>query len=43
MPKNPRVRTLLVSQNNKGSETVLKSAWQPFCHIFFKSGPKMSS
>ena len=33
MPKNPRVRTLLGSQDVKGSKTVLKSPWRPFYQI----------
>ena len=34
MPQKPRVRTLIDSQHVKGSERVLKSAQQYFCHIF---------
>ena len=34
MPKNPCVRTLLGSKDARGTKTVLKSPWQPFCHIF---------
>ena len=37
MPKKPRVRTLMGSQHAKGSETLLKSAWQYFSRIFFIS------
>ena len=33
MPKKPRVRTLMDSQHVKGSETLLKSARQYFCHF----------
>ena len=38
MPKKPRVRTLMDSQHVKGfkgSESLLKSARQYFCHIFW--------
>ena len=34
MPKKPRVRTLMDIQHVKGSERLLKSAWQYICHIF---------
>ena len=34
MPKNPPVRTLMDSQHLKGTEKLLKSAQQYFCHIF---------
>ena len=34
MPKKPSVRTLIDSQHIKGSERLLKSARQYFCHIF---------
>ena len=34
MPKKPGVRTLVGRQHVKGSKTVLKSAWEKFCHIF---------
>ena len=34
MPKKPHVRTLMDSQHVKVSETLHKSAWQYFCHIF---------
>ena len=40
MPKKPRVRTLMDSQQVKGSETLLKSARQCFCHIFDNSERK---
>ena len=32
--QKPRVRTLMDSQHFKGSETLLKSAWQYFCDLF---------
>ena len=34
MPKKPCVRTLMDSQDVKGSERLLKSAGKDFCHIF---------
>ena len=34
MPKKPRARTLMDSQHVKGSETLLKCAWQYFCNVF---------
>ena len=34
MPKMPRLRTLMESQPVKGSQRLLKSAWQCFSHIF---------
>ena len=34
MPQKPRVRTLIDSQQVKGSEKLLKSARHYFCHIF---------
>ena len=40
MPKRPRVITLMNSQHVKGSETLLKSARQYFCHIFHHSERK---
>ena len=43
MPKKPRVRTLMDSQHVKGSETLLKSARQNFCHIFWSFRKKISS
>ena len=33
MPKKLRVRTLMASQHAKGSEALLKSAWQCFRRI----------
>ena len=39
----PRVRTLIHSQHIKGSETLLKSTWQCFCHIFWSLWQKISS
>ena len=33
MPKKPRVRTLMDSQHVNGSQKLLKSARQYFCHI----------
>ena len=43
MPKKPRVRTLMDSQHVKVSETLLKSARQNFCHIFWSFRKKISS
>ena len=43
MPKNPCVRTLVGSQHVKGSKTVLNSAGQYFCHIFWWVWKKISS
>ena len=46
MPKKPRVRTLMDSQHVKGfkgSESLLKSARQYFCHIFWSLWKKISS
>ena len=34
MPKKALVRTLMDSEHVKGSERLLKSARQYFCHIF---------
>ena len=34
MPNTPRVRTIKENEHVKGSETLLKSAQQYFCHIF---------
>ena len=34
VPKKSRVRTLMGSQDVKGSETLLKPAWQYFCRTF---------
>ena len=35
MPKKPRVRRLIDSQHVKGFKTLVKTAWQYFCHIFW--------
>ena len=35
MPKKPRIKTLMDSQNVKASERQLKSARQYFCYVFF--------
>ena len=43
MPKKPRVRTLLDSEDINVSETLLKSAWHCFCQIFWSLWKKMSS
>ena len=43
MPKKPRARTLMDSQHVKVSETLLKSAWQYSCPIFWSVKNKMSS
>ena len=43
MPKKPLVGTLMDSQHVKGSETVLKSAWQYFWLIFLSVSKKISS
>ena len=43
MPKKPRVRALMDSQQVKGSETLLKSARRYFCHIFLSFWKKISS
>ena len=43
MPKKPRVRTLKESQHVKGSEKLLKSARQNFCHIFWSLWKEISS
>ena len=46
MPKKPRVRTLMDSQHVKGfkgSESLLKSARQYFCHIFWSLWKEISS
>ena len=42
MPKKPRVRTLMDSQNVKRSKTVPNSARQYFCHIFDHSERKLA-
>ena len=41
--KKTRVKTLMDSQHFKGSETLLKSARQFFCHIFWSLLKKISS
>ena len=41
--KKTRVRTLMESQHVKGSEWVLKSARQYFCHIFLSLWKKIST
>ena len=43
MPKKTPVRTLMHSQHVKRSETLLKSARQYFCHIFWSFRKKISS
>ena len=43
MPQKPRVRTLIDSQHVKGSEKLLKSARQYFCHIFLSLWKEISS
>ena len=43
MPKNPHVRTLMDSQDVKSSKTLLKTARQYFCHIFWSLWNKISS
>ena len=43
MPKKPRVRTLMDSQYANGSERLLKSARQYFCHIFWSLWKEISS
>ena len=43
MPKKPRVRTLIYSQHVKGSETLLKLAWQCFSRIFWSVWTKIPS
>ena len=43
MHKKSCVRTLMDSQHVKGSETLLKSARQYFCHIFWSLWKNMSS
>ena len=43
MPKKPRVRTLMDSQHVKGSQTLLKSAQQNFCHTFRSFMKKINS
>ena len=43
MPKKPFVRKLIHSQHVKGSERLLKSAVQYFCHIFWSLRKEISS
>ena len=43
MPKKPRVRTLMDSQQVKGSQTMLKYARQYLCQIFSSLWKKRSS
>ena len=43
MPKKLRVRTHMDSQRGDRFETLLKSAWQYFCHIFWKIWKKIST
>ena len=43
MPKKALVRTLMDSEHVKGSERLLKSARQYFCHIFWWLRQKISS
>ena len=43
MPKKTHVRILMHSQHVKGSETLLKSAGQDFCHVFCSFRKKISS
>ena len=40
-PKKPRIRILMDSQHVKGSETLLKSARQCFCDIFWSLSKKI--
>ena len=42
MPKKPRVRTLMDSQDVKRSERQVKSARQYFSHIFWSLSKKIS-
>ena len=42
-PKTHRVRTLMDSQDFKGSETLLKSARQYLCYIFWSLWKKITS
>ena len=42
MPKEPRVRTLMDGQHVKGSTTLVKSARQYFCQIFYHSERKLA-
>ena len=43
MPKKLQVRTLMDSQHVKGKDTLLKSARQYFCDIFWSLWNKISS
>ena len=43
MPKKPRVRIVMDSQHVKVTETMLKSARQYFCHIFWSLWNKITS
>ena len=43
MPQKPRVRTLIDSQQVKGSEKLLKSARQYFCQSFWSLWKEISS
>ena len=43
MNRKTRIRTLINSQHVKGSETLLKSARQYFCHIFWSLWKEISS
>ena len=43
MLKKPCVRTIMDSQHDKGSERLLKSARQCFCHIFWSLWKEISS
>ena len=43
MLKKPCVTTPMESQHNKGSERLLKSARQDFCHIFLSLSKEISS
>ena len=43
MPKKPHVRILMDTQQVKGSEKLLKSARQYFCHIFLSLWKEISS
>ena len=43
MPKKPRVRTLIEGQHVKGFVTLLKSARQNFCQIFWSLWKEFTS
>ena len=43
MSQKTRVTTLMDSEHVKGSERLLKSARQYFCHIFWSQWKKISS